>query len=119
MNRCKTCHRWNTEPFDTQCDGVTPVAGIPQMGYCGVRNRNMQPEHACPAWQAWPSPVSVCLMCHRIIGPAHHPAGRYLPAGAIVSHGVCFTCIPAYCAECGLSQADTDQVVAASQPSTP
>lgn len=31
---CKDCRHLNTEPFETQCDGVTPVVVPPDRGYC-------------------------------------------------------------------------------------
>jgi hypothetical protein len=63
--------------------------------------------------------VTICMICKQIIGPGQRPLGTYVAPGIRVSHGVCLTCAPGYCAQCGLSQEDTDRVLAASQPSTP
>ena len=60
--------------------------------------------------------VSVCMFCHRIIGRDQLPAGKYIPTGALVSHGVCLPCTPAYFADLGLSAADTARVIAANTP---
>ena len=50
-----------------------------------------------------PALVNVCMLCHQVIGSDNRPAGPYIPTRALVSHGVCLNCIPAYCDSLGLS----------------
>ena len=121
MSACKDCRLWNTEPFETQCDGVTPIEGEPQMGCCMgsdeiVGCKPPDSGSACAEFVARPNFVSVCMFCHQTIGPDQRPRSQYIEPGAVVSHGVCLPCAPAYCADLGLSEAGTKRIIAANTP---
>jgi hypothetical protein len=63
-----------------------------------------------------PAPIiSVCMICHHLIGPDHRPAGTLLPSGAVVSHGVCRDCVPSYAAQLGLPQSAIDRLLSSTQ----
>lgn len=55
--------------------------------------------------------VSVCMLCHRVIGPDQLPGATHIAGRALVSHGICLTCAPAYCAEQGLSAEETARIL--------
>lgn len=58
-----------------------------------------------------PALVSVCMLCHRTIGPDQFPRSEYIEPGAIVSHGICLACAPGYCASMGLTPSETARII--------
>jgi len=69
------------------------------------------------AVESAPAPmVNVCMFCHQTIGPDQRPRSQYIESGAVVSHGVCLPCTPAYCADLGLSESETKRIIAANTP---
>jgi hypothetical protein len=115
---CRACKHWNTEPFDTQCDG-SPISGLPQMGCCmGPHLGCTRPGDSCLAWQAHPL-TAVCSLCHQIIGPDHHRTGHYMVVPNLISHGLCLECAPAYCRSQGLTEQETSRIIASAQTPKP
>jgi len=125
MTTCKHCRHINTEPFETQCDGVTPVVVPPDRGVCmaELEYGTVALTHSCPSFDPRPSPlaplVSVCMICHHTIGSDMLPASPFLPAGSVVSHGICLTCLPGYAASQGLSQSEISRIIASTKINTP
>jgi len=55
--------------------------------------------------------ISICCLCKREMHSCT-PTGEPLPPAWNQSHGVCIECLPGYAKQLGLSQADTDRLLA-------
>lgn len=55
--------------------------------------------------------LSICMICHRQIGPGSQPTGEALTPAENHSHGCCLACAPGYLNTCGVDPLVASQLL--------